>query len=178
MEIKSINSSPDIIIPGSGKLKGYASVFNIRDVDGDVILPGAFGESQLQNDEIKLLLHHKVDRPIGRILLLKEDERGLYMECELDLQLRDGMEAYNLIKNKVINGLSIGFEILSSNKEGGTRYIDKLKLIEISIVSIPSNPEAKVFYIKSTCINTKIESIMYEMSDFKNKVLNTYKNSY
>ncbi|MDZ5761890.1 HK97 family phage prohead protease [Candidatus Cyrtobacter comes] len=95
---------------------------------------------------------------------MREEESGLYIEGKLDLSLYHGKKAYDLVKGGIIDGLSIGFDIIKYKKEGSFRCIEKLRLIEISVVSLPSNPKAKIFYVKSASGTKKIDKII---SDFK-----------
>jgi HK97 family phage prohead protease len=97
----------------TGKFSGYASVFNHVDLHDDIILPGAFKEC-LEADEVKLLWQHDQAEPIGKITKLTEDNKGLFMEASLLMDLHRAKEAYSLLKNKIIKGLSIGFAIKES----------------------------------------------------------------
>ena len=60
---------------------GYASVFDVVDYAGDVILPGAFIENQVKG--IKLLWQHNHQNPIGIIDKAYEDEKGLYSQANI-----------------------------------------------------------------------------------------------
>ncbi len=161
METKSIHNILDT--QENGQLKGYASIFNIKDADGDIILPGAFDNTQIETCDIQLLLYHDFHKQIGKITLIQEDERGLYIECKLNLGTHYGKMAYDLVKGGVIDGLSIGFDIIKYKKEGALRYIEELRLVEISIVSLPSNPKAKIFYVKSASGVEKVNDIMHDL---------------
>lgn len=127
--------------------KGYASVFNVRDHQGDVILPGAFKKSLVTNTDIKLLWHHDFKQPIGALQSIKEDDRGLYVEGSVFLSLQKGQEVYYLIKNNIIRHLSIGYQVLDSYKIDSTRYIKELLLWEVSAVTFPANKRAELFHI-------------------------------
>ena len=135
-------------ISDSGKFAGYASIFNIEDSVGDVILPGAFHNSFKNVKDIKLLWQHKAEEPIGFFTTIAEDVKGLYVEGQLLLDIPKGLEAYNLLKNDIVNGLSIGFEIKDSTRYEEARYIKRLTLWEISIVTFPSNHKARIDEVK------------------------------
>ncbi|MES5486555.1 HK97 family phage prohead protease [Bradyrhizobium sp. INPA03-11B] len=54
-------------------------------------------------------------------------------------------EIYGLIKNRVINNVSIGFRVLESSPiSGGGLDITKWELLEWSFVSVPANAEAVI----------------------------------
>ena len=126
---------------------GYASIFNVVDYAGDLILPGAFIENQVEG--IKLLWQHNHQNPIGIIDKAYEDKKGLYVEGRIFLDLSLGKEAYILIENKVTDHLSIGYEVLDFYYAGEIRCIINVNLWEISIVTFPANKYAEVLVIGS-----------------------------
>lgn len=136
----------------SGFFSGYASVFNVLDHDRDIILPGAFKNSlhewQTKQNMPKMLWQHRADKPIGLWNRIEEDQVGLYVEGQLLLDIQGGKEAYTLLKNGVVDGLSIGFEIVTAQKRAGARAIERLNLYEISLVTFGANPKAKVREVK------------------------------
>ncbi|MBA8667032.1 HK97 family phage prohead protease [Holosporaceae bacterium 'Namur'] len=132
-----------------GFFKGYASVFNVKDSHNDLIMPGAFTDSLKMNLNIKLLWQHDQKEPIGIINKMSQDEKGLLVEGRLLLDLNRAREAYSLITNQIIKGLSIGYTIVDYFIEKQTRYLTKLNLIEISLVTFPANKYAEINYIKS-----------------------------
>ena len=121
---------------------GYASVFNIIDYAGDMILPSAFVGNKIGG--VKLLWQHNHQNPIGIIDKAYEDEKGLYVEGRVFLNITLGREACILIENKVTDHLSIGYEVLDFYYNRDVRCITKLKLWEISIVTFPANKYAEV----------------------------------
>ena len=135
-----------------GKFSGYGAVFgNIDDWD-DVILRGAFSKSISEKKPIMLWQHDSTE-PIGIYESLREDEIGLWIEGRLLLDLEKGREAYILLKNQAIRGLSIGF--IPSAWEWETRdnrrirVLKEIDLWEISLVTFPANPKALIDDVKS-----------------------------
>lgn len=144
-EIKSLDET-------TGEFLGYASVFNVCDSYRDVICPGAFQTTLKEtNREIKLLWQHQANEPIGKVLGLREDGVGLLLHGKLLLTLRRGMEAYELIKQRVISGLSIGYNVRRSFEDGKKhqRIITDIDLWEISLVTFPANKYANIIQLKS-----------------------------
>jgi len=143
--------SSDFIVKSRRKdntvISGYASVFGVIDTHNDLVVKGAFKNAK--SHKVKLLWQHDVTKPIGIISLLKEDEYGLLLEAEININTVAGAEAAELIKQKAVAGLSIGFSINSSdyNKEG-SRVISDVELREISIVTFPANQHAEIQCIK------------------------------
>ena len=137
-----------------GRFEGYGAVFNNTDLGNDVIKNGAFRKS-LRNRKpknIKLLYQHKTDMPIGVFDSMKEDEHGLYVKGRLALKTQMGREAYELLKMGALDGLSNGFKTNPKNyhidKRSRRRVIDEVELMEVSLVTFPMNPQAKIQSVK------------------------------
>ena len=129
------------------RFAGYASVFNVTDKCNDRILPGAFSKSILLNNNLKLLWEHNPLHIIGEVKV-KEDKRGLYVNGTIDMDFVYAFNAYNAIKNMDINHMSIGYKTLDCYKRGRIRYIKKVELCEISLVSRPANVSAKIYRLE------------------------------
>ncbi len=143
-EVKSLNEE--------GVFEGYASVFHVTDQGRDAVAPGAFERSIKERgaDGVKLLWQHDPKEPIGVIEELREDAKGLYMRARLMLNVRRAEEALSLMKKGVLDGLSIGFKTLLSEKsDDGVRILKDVDLWEVSLVTFPMNPAARVGSFKS-----------------------------
>lgn len=148
----------------TGIFKGYASVFNILDAHNDIILPGAFTNLE-DASKIKLLWQHDATRPIGQITEAKQTEYGLFIKGRILNSIEKGREAYELVSKNAIEGLSIGFEVLDYYYDNSIRYITKLKLWEISIVTFPANEKATINEVKSKESIKTIERLLDECTD-------------
>lgn len=149
---------------GEGTFTGYASTFGNKDLDGDVILRGAFADT-LANDfkaggaGIPLHWQHKDGSPndvIGETLSAVEDEKGLLITGRLDIDVPEIKRAYDLLKRGLIHQMSIGYIAEQSawvdGEKGwidGYRELRKVKLFEISLVQIAANQEAEVIEVKA-----------------------------
>ena len=124
-------------VTDSGEFSGYASVFNLEDRGGDVVLPGAFG--QVEAGAVKMLRQHDTSEPVGVWTRLIEDRKGLLAEGRLILDTQKGRETYALLKAGAMNGLSIGFKTVSDrfDQKKRVRLIEKLELWEVSLVTFP-----------------------------------------
>lgn len=129
-----------------GFIAGYGSIFGVPDLGGDVVAPGAFSRSLASGEMPLMLWQHDPSRPIGRWVKAREDERGLYLEGNLNTEVQDGREALAMINHGDISGLSIGFKIAESDfdRASGTRVLRELDLWEVSLVSFPMNRNAQV----------------------------------
>jgi uncharacterized protein len=126
---------------------GYASVFNCIDSYGDVILPGAFKGSL--SARVELLWQHNPAEPIGKVLELRETVKGLFIRAKLVLGIARAKEVNEMLKEGIIDGLSIGFEAEDFFYKEDNRYIKTAKLWEISLVTFPANDAARVIDVRS-----------------------------
>lgn len=144
-----------------GIFEGYGSVFNNTDLGNDVILQGAFLKSLRRTGAkgVKLLYQHKTDMPIGVFEEIREDEKGLYVKGRLALGTQAGREAYELLKMGAIDGLSIGFRVDSKGQSYDSRnrrrMLKEVELMEVSLVTFPMNPRAKIQAVKGQEISIR-----------------------
>jgi HK97 family phage prohead protease len=131
-----------------GTFSGYASLFNREDLGRDVVLPGAFRESLASRGPrgIKLLFQHDANQPIGVWTTLEEDSRGLYAQGRLMREVGKAREVMALMRAGALDGLSIGFKTVKARRDRatGVRRLEKIDLWEISIVTFPLLPEARI----------------------------------
>lgn len=137
----------------SGVIEGYGSVFNGRDSHGDIVMPGAFAKS-LEKGLPLMLWQHQQDAPIGRWTSAAEDSRGLFLKGQVNLKTTAGKDAYEHLLAGDVNGLSIGYTLPPGGwrPEGDSRHLHEVSLAEVSVVSLPSNADARVTAVKTYTI--------------------------
>ena len=123
------------------RFAGYAAIFGRVDRGGDVIRAGAFARS-LSKGTVPLLWQHDAARPIGRIEYLKEDRRGLRVIGRLV-----DRRAAALLKARAVSGLSFGYRVRDAKGHGPRELID-LDLVEVSLVTLPMQPKARVHKVE------------------------------
>ena len=132
-----------------GRIKGYASRFGEPDQSGDVVAAGAFAKSldrlKQAGRAVKFLWQHDPARPIGVWTEVRENETGLWVAGEVLTEIQLGREAAALMKAGAIDGLSIGYRVVKSekNKETGGRTLLEIDLWEVSLVTFPMLPTAR-----------------------------------
>jgi len=128
---------------------GYASTFGNIDEGGDVVLRGAFTNTLAQRVP-RLLWQHDMSEPIGKVVQLKEDDRGLHGDFLISRTTR-GHDAYVLLKDGAIDSMSIGYipEDQEFDDVHSVRKLKSVDLLEISLVSIPMNEEARITAVKA-----------------------------
>jgi HK97 family phage prohead protease len=139
-------------IAGDGTFSGYASVFGEVDLGRDVIERGAFRRSIEERGAggIRMLYQHDPAEPIGAWRTIREDQRGLYVEGVLAPGVARSREVHSLMKTGALDGLSIGFRTVKARTEPktGVRRILEADLWEISVVTFPMLPSARVSNVK------------------------------
>jgi len=135
-----------------GWFSGYASFFEQRDGGGDIVSRGAFSKSLESRGpaKVKLLLQHDPAQPVGYWTRIEEDDRGLYVEGRLVLDVVRAREAHALMRAGALDGLSIGFKTVRARRDRltGLRRLDEVELWEISVVTFPMLPTARVGLVK------------------------------
>lgn len=151
----------------TGRFAGYASVFGGVDSYGDTIVRGAFESTLRNNGKPKMFFNHEWTMPIGKYLVAREDDHGLWVEGELTPGLNLSADVRAAMKHETLDGLSIGGFLKKGDfdeTEGG-RIIRKWNnLVEISPVVFPADRAARVDHgsVKSTDLVeaiTEIESV-------------------
>lgn len=130
------------------RFAGYAAVFNLLDRGGDVVKPGAFQRSLAARKAIPLLWQHRSGAVIGSIERIEEDRRGLRVIGTLNCS-ETGAMAARLISSRNVEGLSFGYRVRSAEKRGGARHLTEVDLIEVSVVSKPMQPKARIHAVQA-----------------------------
>jgi len=148
MKIKSINEE--------GEIEGYASVFDELDRNGDIVERHAFAKSIeefSQGKKPKLLWQHDTSKPIGIIDELKEDDHGLFVRAHLLMDLPKAKEIHLLLKNKAVDGFSIGYRIRDHFTKNNKKHLTDIELLEVSIVTFPACESATIEAVKFDQMN-------------------------
>lgn len=127
------------------RFAGYAALFDTADRGGDVIRRGAFARAIGQGRGVPLLWQHRPEHPIGRIERLAEDARGLRVIGRLTPGAGHAAEAAALLRDGAVGGLSFGYRVRANRpRPPRGRTITDLDLVEVSLVTFPMQPGARV----------------------------------
>jgi HK97 family phage prohead protease len=111
-----------------------------------------------------MLWQHDPACPIGVWDEVREDAKGLWVRGRLLPEVTKGREAVELIAAGAIDGLSIGYRTVKAAKNGkGQRLLTELELWEVSLVTFPMLPSARVM-AKSDEVTTDEVSLLREMA--------------
>ncbi len=130
-------------------IEGYASVFGRADQGGDLVAPGAYATSlaalTAQGRRVKMLWQHDPTEVIGVWDEVREDATGLWVRGRILSEIARGREAAALVAAGALDGLSIGYRTIRSARDGsGHRVLSEIELWEVSLVTFPMLPEARV----------------------------------
>ncbi|MBM3605836.1 MAG: HK97 family phage prohead protease [Alphaproteobacteria bacterium] len=147
LEVKFAGGAP--VLSDGQVIEGYASLFGLTDQGGDAVLPGAFKASlarlAAKGDKVRMLWQHDPTRPIGVWDEIREDDKGLWVKGRLLPEVAQAREAAALIQAGAIDGLSIGYRTIRAERDQkGRRALAEVELWEVSLVTFPMLPEAKV----------------------------------
>lgn len=157
LEIKNVDGKKGIV-------SGYFAAFDNVDSEGDVIKSGAFARTiqgmgpSSPKPRIKHLINHNPEQPLGMLLSLKEDSKGLAYESKIGTHSL-GRDFLLMAESGLITEHSIGYKTMKFNqvtpwdeyKDGDVaRELTELKLYEgSSLTAWGANPETPLTGIKS-----------------------------
>lgn len=149
LEHKFARFGDGLTVDEGAVIQGYASLFGEADQGGDIVQKGAYAGSihrlVVRNQRVKMLWQHDPAQPIGVWDEVREDEKGLWVKGRLLESTRMGREAAVLIEAGAIDGLSIGYRTRKASKnDKGQRLLNELELWEVSLVTFPMLPSARV----------------------------------
>lgn len=136
------------------KVSGYAAVFNSEtDIGGyyrERIEPGAFRDA-IGRDDVVFLINHEglpMARTRSGTLKLSEDERGLFMETELDPSDPEVQRIVPKMKRGDLDKMSFAFipevQEWDDSSDIPVRTIRQASLFDVSIVTFPAYNETEI----------------------------------
>ena len=159
-----VKAGPDDDL-AEGEFTAYASVFGNKDSYGDIVLPGAFEETLAEwkdsGNVIPLLFGHNMADPdfnIGGVKSAVEDDHGLLITAQLDLDNPKAVQTYRLLKGRRLSQMSFAYDVveggeIEKQREDGSKdwayELRKLKLYEVSTVPIGANQETEILAVKA-----------------------------
>jgi uncharacterized protein len=138
-------------INDSFQVEAYASTFGNVDAGRDIMEKSAFKKTlQEQKNRVKALFNHDWNTIIGKPLEIYEDTKGLYTKTQFVNTIKSN-ELYELIKEGIVNELSIGYDIVKKDfdRVQNVNHLREVKLYEYSFVTFAMNEQAQVQTIKA-----------------------------
>ena len=149
-----------------GAVEAVFSVFNNKDSDGDVVIPGAV-RSGFKSGDVPMVWSHKWDMPIGKGKIKQDNDKATF-EGNFFMDTEAGKEAYNLVKSMGdLQQWSFGFRVEDSEvgkwqknadaEEETARYLKDLTVYEVSPVLVGANQETYTMAIKEASEKDELE---------------------
>ena len=130
---------------GALVIEGYASLWGVADLNGDVMARGAFADSLARSGPggVKMLHQHEGRAPVGVWDEAVEDARGLFVRGRIMDWSAEARFARALARAGALDGLSIGFRAVTARRDGALRVLSRVELWEVSLVTFPMLPGAR-----------------------------------
>ena len=150
-EIRALSAPVELRQEDDGPIRvaGYAAVFNEETNIGgyftETIAPGAFTSAIERGDDVVFLINHE-GLPLARTrsgtLKLTQDDRGLYIESELDPSDPDVRAIVPKMKRGDLDKMSFAFmptkQSWDDRGEMPKRMIEDVQLFDVAIVTTPA----------------------------------------
>ena len=151
MQFKSFKATPIT----ENEVEGLASTYGNIDHAGDIVERGAYTRTLANFNNSKksmpFLAHHRHDRPIGRIVELRDTDEGLWFKARFS-DSHDGQNVRQQFLDGTLDSFSIGYRVIQKQADRvGNQKVLRLKEIalhEISAVTFPCNELAKLSAVK------------------------------
>lgn len=144
--------------PSPLTIKGYASLWGVADLNGDVVARGAFAASLARTGVggVRMLHQHEARSVVGVWDRIEEDERGLYVEGRVMDWSAEARFAGALSRAGALDGLSIGFRSHRARRDGRLRVLVEVELWELSLVTFPMLPGARFDVVGSSTVEADL----------------------
>lgn len=121
------------------RIDGYASLWGVADLNGDVVARGAFAASLARTGAtgVRMLHQHEGRAVVGVWDEMFEDDRGLRVRGRVMDWSAEARFAQALSRAGALDGLSIGFRSQRARREGRLRVLVEVELWEVSLVTFP-----------------------------------------
>jgi HK97 family phage prohead protease len=141
----SLHDSPLATHRSPLPIHGYASLWGVADLNGDVVARGAFVDSLRRTGPtgVRMLHQHESRAVVGVWDEMVEDERGLFVRGRIADWSAEARYAQALSRAGALDGLSIGFRAARARRDGRLRVLSGVELWEVSLVTFPMLPGAR-----------------------------------
>src|SRR5678809_1286706 len=163
-----------------GYLIGYANMYNVKDLQGDISAPNSFIKTVTERKaKIKIYRNHDSNQFVGvPVELRADDPKGLHLTAKMimekgSLGYRTYMESKFLVDNGFESGFSIGGWVMKRDKENKS-IVTEYKLSEISVLTMEqANVQSMVSMVKSFQENKELKE-----EEFWNAIIKAYDHNF
>lgn len=137
----------------AGEITGYAAIWDVRDLDGDIIRRGSFKraiDNQLAAGKVLLLVKHMRDggdttSAVGEIIEGKEDEIGFWIRAKLFATQQAQDVRQGVIAAPRAYGMSVGWRDVQGGKvplsDGMGFEYREMNLKEVTLTLLPAQED-------------------------------------
>lgn len=166
-----VDMAPPELTDGTGTFEAVVSVFNNKDLAGDIVRPGAFAKSlehwKAMGNPIPVYWSHRLDDPtynIGQVIEAREitgseapDWAGEWIKSHGGLYVKAQLDAYGLgehvgklLKARRVNQFSFSYDVLQERKaKDGSNELLELWVHEVGPTPLGCNPLTELLAAKS-----------------------------
>jgi len=140
---------------------GYAAHFLSVDSHGTAFARSSFRKTlRDRGDRIPVLYNHSEDKIIGKAVELRSDSKGLFFRARVNENTFWGKEVMELVRSDMLGGMSFRFNSLRERsgtdtdnidfgnlrglKPADIRFVEEVRLKEISPTPFPSNENPRI----------------------------------
>lgn len=132
-------------------IEGYGATWNNIDSGGDMCIKGCATKTiKERGSRIAFCYQHDIKDPIGKILLIEEDEKGIHIIVKISASEE---KKITKIKEKILQELSIGYRTIKESQEivenTPVAKLLEIMIYEISLVTLAMNEQATITGMKS-----------------------------
>jgi len=116
-----------------------------EDRDGDIVEPRGIDTTNFEQNPVILFAHDNRELPVGKAVDHGVQGREFFVDVRF-AETDKADDVYQLVRDGFLNAVSIGFipkETVSREDADGLRF-EEVELLEVSVVPVPSNPDATV----------------------------------
>lgn len=134
-----------VVVEAGLVIQGYASLWGVADLNGDVAARGAFADSLKRTGPGGVRMLHQLESRavVGVWDEVVEDDRGLFVRGRIADWSPAARYARALSRAGALDGLSIGFRTAKARRDGRLRVLSGVDLWEVSLVTFPMLPGAR-----------------------------------
>lgn len=162
LELRALDDTED-----GWTVSGYAAVFDSPSEPlpwTEYVKRGAFRKTIKDRADVRLLIDH-AGVPLARTksgtLILREDDKGLFMEARLDPNNPDAVKMRSALMRGDVSQMSFAFETIKDawNKDRTVRELREVRLHDVSIVTYPAYEETSAEIRNNTTNETVIDTV-------------------
>ena len=170
---KGINEDPQ---SGQWIVEGFAATHDL-DLQDEIISEEALANSEndlLENSTV--LFNHDINMAVGKVLKTEKREKGLWVQILISKTVPD---IWQQIQEGVLNKFSIRGRVIEAVKQfmkeadKTVRVIKEMLLVEVSLVPLPANPQAKTmnWFVQKALDKFELEGGDIPMTEKEKKLL-------